>query len=613
LHAARPPAPGVGAGPGPLVAELRDGLLAWVEGNLARFALGGAGDGADGGPPAGHKPLAELVLMCALVRRALGPARAARTDALAAFARAELVRAGCDEHLARNPHLLLAYATMEVGLRGCGQEIPALRRVVQQVVDGGHATAHERLPYRTMDLAHVLQAGGYRHPFPPVEELYRATLLASCPSPLWLRTQEVYQATHTLFYLADYGLSPQRLAGHPDLPRLRGMVESLLGVHLRQRDWDLVAELLMDCCCVGHAPEPLVSAAWQALHDAWRTHGVVPSAGFDPSARDRMDPEAWERHRFEESYHTALVTILACAAWEASAPAPRAPAAAAEPGTRRQRPRLDGPRLERAFAQAAGWLASAIEAPGLSGDDRLHAALGLACAAGQAGDAAAGALGRALPAFASGDLLACDPMAVVLLDRAVAPALRAPALAEAAATILAVCRQAPVPPGVRHHLLAAEGLLDLPQEPGAWSRALHSPFAPRDEVLLAAARLQALGPGAADALAAAPLAALTLEAALQEALMLYDLEAGMAILVALARAGGRAGPLEDALRFLLTQQHPDGFFGFQPPAAGEGGLAGSRRVRTTALACWTLRAVAAAAGTGPPALAPPIAAATASS
>jgi hypothetical protein len=437
-----------------------------------------------------------------------------------------------------------------------------------------------------MDLAYILERGGYRHPFPPLEALYPATLLATCPSPLWLKTSEAYQATHTLFYLGDFGLDPARLAAHPDAPRLRSFVAHLLGVHVRQRDWDLVAELLLDCRCLGHAPEPLASLAWQALHDAWEAHGLVPGPSFDPALRGTLGPAEWERYCFDENYHTVLVTLLACAVW--SRPVP--PIA---PGPARTPPTLDEDRIRSALAAAAGWLSAQAGAPGLAADDRAHAALGLASAVAAGADPAAeAALRSLLPALTFEALLGCDPLAVALLNPLLAAAsVPAPAVAQAAAVVLEVCRQAPGPPGARQFLLAAAGLLEIPQAPMAWSQPLSSLFAGRDTVLLAAARLQALGPRSAAALAASPLAQAVLESALHEAFMRYDLEAGLALLLPLGQAAPRGEAVAVALDFLLAQQHPAGYVGFQDAGTGPGAAAlrVQQKVRTTAWAAWTLR------------------------
>lgn len=287
----------------------RSGLLVsaldWIERHLPDFD-----PLTDGIKPDAlrNKALAELAFMCDYLCRAR-PAERVRSHRILSFVTQVWQRPEYQDLIVRNPESLQLYALTYGSLRNAGFDVASAAPVIQGVVDAGYALAVEVVPFRMMDLRHVLDHAGIRHALPAMEDSLARTMLAQRPPLHYLTGADVYCLTHTIFYLTDFGFDSSNTIDSSALATYRRMVEQLLGLYVRLRDWDLTAELLICAHCLRSPPSEVQSAAVQALTAAQLDDGSVPAPRFDPHGEDAR--RAGAGYAFEHNYHTTLVAALA--------------------------------------------------------------------------------------------------------------------------------------------------------------------------------------------------------------------------------------------------------------------------------------------------------------
>lgn len=174
-------------------------------------------------------------------------------------------------------------------------------------------------PFRLLDIAYSLGRVGVAYELPNWHELYVQTIAAKAKGLAYLSNYDLYSITHTIFYLTDMGQRTADDVIQGSSQRLCELVQKLLGVVLRDKDWDLTAEFLL---CWSFLGIPLNSVmcevAWQQLVLAQLADGAVPSPSFDPAAEDQNKGNVTlseTGYRFFNCYHTTLVAAAAAASW----------------------------------------------------------------------------------------------------------------------------------------------------------------------------------------------------------------------------------------------------------------------------------------------------------
>lgn len=287
-----------------------DGTLDWFVANLKQFDPFKGDDGTEFDSYY-VKPFLELASLCMLHDRFAVSQRDPRVAKVALFIHGLWRRPEYKERLLRYPEMLLVYGMTYIALDRYGLSEPFDRELLQRVVDEGYATAVERLPFRCLDLRCMLDCGGFSHNLPSYASLYEETLLAKTPSVLYLTDTDAYAVTHTIFYLYDFGSRSPDVIPKEQVPTIRWIVGALLGVYLRRRHWDLVAELLICCECLRWRPAFLFDAAWSALAAAQRRDGVVPGPYFSEEKEKELKLADQRTYYLKENYHTTLVSALA--------------------------------------------------------------------------------------------------------------------------------------------------------------------------------------------------------------------------------------------------------------------------------------------------------------
>jgi hypothetical protein len=96
--------------------------------------------------------------------------------------------------------------------------------------------------------------------------------------PGWLR---VYDMTHEIFYLTEFGGKPMQCVGEGDLQYIRGMHAELIPIFIDHRNLDLLAELLMDLNYLKMTELPAYSAGRSFLLEnqnedgSWGDHEMI--------------------------------------------------------------------------------------------------------------------------------------------------------------------------------------------------------------------------------------------------------------------------------------------------------------------------------------------------
>jgi len=569
-----------------------DGVLAWLVSRQAYFEPPQEDLVVDQAPDAivqgrGRKAFGELGAALRLARRVPELWRRDEVRRLAGWW-SRMLRERKVYFDARRRVRLFPQMSVALAVQAAIEDAPdeAARAALQSVLDRGFMDRVERSAWQKLDLKYYFDAAGLAHRFDRDSALMRQSSLAAPPALAWSNTMDLYGLTHLIFHLTDFAARPMPAAREVDPAALDAHVALALAMCLAERDFDLVAELLMSRICLGRRGDALNRAAAEALCAAQQPEGFIPDRSWraNPSA----EPQAVER-AFFGVYHPTLVALFLVACDMAAPTAPAPP-----PGQTAAAVRID---VRAAAGRAAGY---AVAVMARAADQRTQveclALAHLACVLDPSPATLAArrevAAGAGAPNWLASDLL------TGLLAAAGALA-NAPALAHSAARYVA--------------LLAELDAADSPPENAALVRralwggeaagetaTLALERAPQDACDLAVVAQTASAIEAASRFGLIPLACeaplpILLEGASLAALRAYDLPLGMRLLRARRYLGRAATPgVAAACEFLVSSQGPGGGFGDYDGAvaaiAVRGGRDGDAQLRlpVTLQALWTL-------------------------
>jgi hypothetical protein len=188
--------------------------------------------------------------------------------------------------------------------------VPISRDQMQGLIDSDRVGLARRPPFRVIELRYFVDWGSFRHAFPDYGSLFEQTWLAGVdPGPSGVTVDDVYAATHTIFYVTDFGRELPTFLGTTRREEIRALLGRCLDPLVESRHWDLVAELLLSLQCLQAGGTSDWERAWQALHDAQDPSGAF----FEGPSGTRLQPggRELEPSEFLTLYHRVLAVALA--------------------------------------------------------------------------------------------------------------------------------------------------------------------------------------------------------------------------------------------------------------------------------------------------------------
>lgn len=183
-------------------------------------------------------------------------------------------------------------------------------QALQNLIDHSNLLLTSRAPHKTLELIYLLDMGGFNyHLQSPIAYLRR--VLNPTIDLIWITREYSYVVTHTIFYLSEFGARIDFSIPEKQRQHLSWLVEQLLGLYLRDENWDLVGELLTCCHCLRQTDSPLYAIGWQAYLAAQRSDGAVPGPDYDPNRLDALAVDQRPEYLFQQCYHSTLVAALA--------------------------------------------------------------------------------------------------------------------------------------------------------------------------------------------------------------------------------------------------------------------------------------------------------------
>jgi hypothetical protein len=153
--------------------------------------------------------------------------------------------------------------------------------------------------------------GVWGRPVPGVPDLPAGTALTHPFDLLVGSREDPYGLTHLLFYVTDFGRSPDLRATRPTNAILAD-VEGLVLRYLDHGDYDLVGELLMAWPQLREPWSPTAAFAFRVLAQVEDAVGILPCGNLDPQRLADLDGASRTRYARAASYHTALVMGFLC-------------------------------------------------------------------------------------------------------------------------------------------------------------------------------------------------------------------------------------------------------------------------------------------------------------
>lgn len=272
------------------------------------------------------KLVLEAGLLALLVRRS-GKCRD-EVHALASTVRRSYDAGTVLTALRRQPVLVTTLGMVLIVLDQFGLTTEEERASLGIALSHPYAESSERVPFRLLDRRWALHLAG------------RASLLdrhalaasAACRAmhPIYMSREDAYAITHAVMYATDFGASPPpaELAG----TGLAETIDACLAWCLCERDYDLVAELLLAQVLLTGTFSPYGELAWRDCLAIWDDFGFLPSPSLSVRSFTAIaDDQERSQYAYHHMYHTVFVAGLLCNALASTRPQDGALAPSAAP------------------------------------------------------------------------------------------------------------------------------------------------------------------------------------------------------------------------------------------------------------------------------------------
>jgi hypothetical protein len=292
-----------------LVAER---ALGWIDRHLDRFD-----------PFAGAQPfevkrgqrIGELAILLVVLHGVRGERDSPRVRRIIALLEGIRDHAEFSDRLLRSPLEFVLFAEVYARLRAVGHDSARMRALLRRGIQANLLGQTERVPHRLMDIRSCLQLADIPCPLPSLRALFEQSILGRPPNLLLMSEDDFYALTHVIMFQFDFGRRPPDTLPAARRAGLAPLLAGIIPLVLRDRHWDLLAEMLICWDCLHLGPHALVAQAWTALQEAQEEDGRIAGPEWvrrDHAAReDTLPPDVWRDLVFTHHYHTTLVCALA--------------------------------------------------------------------------------------------------------------------------------------------------------------------------------------------------------------------------------------------------------------------------------------------------------------
>jgi hypothetical protein len=188
-----------------------------------------------------------------------------------------------------------------------GVTIDFRRIALAELIGDDYLTSDGKSAYLRLETRFYAELAGVMHEFESYADLSASGILAKLGTVRSISEQEVYELTHSIFYLTDFGFHNTDLRP-ADRERILPIINRLADYCIRNDYWDLTAELIWTQFCLGEDPANSASgrAGIQRLRQVQLPNGAIPgrSSGRLPGESATLV------EIFRKAYHTTLVTAL---------------------------------------------------------------------------------------------------------------------------------------------------------------------------------------------------------------------------------------------------------------------------------------------------------------
>ena len=182
------------------------------------------------------------------------------------------------------------------------------RRVaLAELTNDGYLTPGGKSAYLRLETRFYAELADAMHEFELYPDLSGSGILAKLGTVQSISEQEVYELTHTIFYLTDFGFQNADLPP-ADRERILPVIDRLADYFIRNDYWDLAGELIWTQFCLGEDPANSASgrAGIQRLRQVQLVNGAIPGRSSGRLPEESATPG----EIFRKAYHTTLVTAL---------------------------------------------------------------------------------------------------------------------------------------------------------------------------------------------------------------------------------------------------------------------------------------------------------------
>lgn len=286
--------------------------LGWVERNLLLFNFPPAIDKVQ---PHGVKALAELSLLCMIAYRYLNETTSRVIKSIIDHVVPILIRRDVQEMIIRRPDLSRIIVPAYACLQECGTDFPQAKVFARSLIDSGYVNATEVLPYMEIEKWYFLDMLVGRDGVRDYSSLYRRTFVSRFVeqnvSLLFTQLQDAYAFTHTLFYLSDFARDHLKPILSVDYMKISKLATLQLGIFAREKDWDIVSELLIASQTL-ETETYVRKLVWEQLMISQHPNGFIPGRNFDPASDEMNRQNAASEYIFKCNYHPTFLTCMAC-------------------------------------------------------------------------------------------------------------------------------------------------------------------------------------------------------------------------------------------------------------------------------------------------------------